>query len=144
MVFSAPPCNTLATKAPPGVSTSKAKCAAASHSAMILRWSVARWPLAEAAMSDSTTSAGPPSAAFTWASAFSSRKSSSRMVSPATGSTSWISTPSTVPRALPCFSPSALTRFTATCSQPPGAQPRSTTRAPGTRKRRFSSISISL
>jgi hypothetical protein len=39
------------------------------------------------------------------------------------------------------FCPSALIRGTATWHQPPGAQPRSTTRAPGTRKRNLSSSS---
>ena len=41
-----------------------AKSAAASASAMICRWSVLRWPVAFAAMSDSTTSAAPPSMAL--------------------------------------------------------------------------------
>ena len=46
--------------------------------------------------------------------------------------------------ACPLRSPSAFTRATATCVQPPGAQPRSTTRAPGFRKPNRSSISTSL
>ncbi len=52
------------------------------------------------------------------------------------------SMPSTRPcRALPDCAPSAFTRCTATWHQPPGAQPRSTTRAPGSRKRNRSSSS---
>ena len=44
----------------------------------------------------------------------------------------------------PLRAPSAFTRATATCTQPPGAQPRSTTRAPGFRSPKRSSISMSL
>ena len=47
-------------------------------------------------------------------------------------------------RRAPCRCPSAFTRATATCVQPPGAQPRSTTRAPGFRNPNLSSISPSL
>ena len=95
-------------------------------------------------MSDITTVALPPSQALTCASASSARKSSWWISAPATGSTSCRSIPRTRPTALPDFSPSALTRGTATCSQPPGAQPRSTTRAPGTRNRNRSSSSMIL
>ena len=52
--------------------------------------------------------------------------------------------PSTRPTALPLACPSAFTRSTATWVQPPGAAPRSTTRAPGFSSRKRSSISISL
>ena len=93
------------------------------------------------AMSDITTSAGPPSHSLTFWSAPSDRKSSWWISAPAMGSTSCRSTPTTLPTALPPFSPRAFTRPTATWHQPPGAQPRSTTRAPGTRKRYLSSSS---
>ena len=56
-----PPCRTLATKAPPGARTARANSAAASARPTMRRWSVLRWPVAFAAMSDMTMSAGPPS-----------------------------------------------------------------------------------
>ena len=50
--------------------------AAASTKATIRRWSVPLWPDEAAAMSDITTSAGPPSHSLTFSSASSARKSS--------------------------------------------------------------------
>ena len=73
---SAPPASTLATKVPPGSSTSKASWAAASTRATMRMWSVPLWPEDDAAMSDITTSAGPPSQSLTLSSAPSARKSS--------------------------------------------------------------------
>ena len=96
------------------------------------------------AMSLITTSAPPPSHSFTCASAPSAMKSSWWISAPGIGSTSWMSTPTMWPCFLPDLAPSAFTRATATWHQPPGAQPRSTTRAPGFRNRKRSSISISL
>ena len=95
-------------------------------------------------MSESTTSAGPPSQPRTAASAPSARKSSSWSSAPGIASTGCRSMPSTRPTGRPFRSPSAFTRATATCVQPPGAQPRSTTRAPGFRNPNLSSISLSL
>src|SRR5690606_21621251 len=86
--FSVPPRNTLARKAPPGASTSIAKCAATSQRCMMRRWSVCLWPVVGAAISERTRSASPASSSFTRSSAPSSRKSSWRMVAPGTGSIS--------------------------------------------------------
>jgi hypothetical protein len=56
-----PPWKALATKAPPGLSTSMAKSAPISIRPTMRRWSVSRWPTVLGAMSDSTTSGAPPS-----------------------------------------------------------------------------------
>ena len=49
------------------------------------KWSVLRWPVALAAMSERTTSAGPPSQSFRICGASGSRKSRSRNSTPGTG-----------------------------------------------------------
>ncbi len=96
-------------------------------------------------MSDITTSACPPSQSRTAASAPSSRKSSSMQLGPGDRVDHLqVDRRAPGPTGLPRFSPSALTRATATWVQPPGAAPRSTTRAPGFRKPNLSSSSMIL
>jgi hypothetical protein len=89
-----------------------------------------------AAMSESTISALPPSIAFSRSGAAASRKSSLRNSTPAIGFISRMSSAITRPLA--------PARRTAISLQPPGAAPRSTTRAPGFSRRYLSSISASL
>ncbi len=116
------PGNTLARNAPPGFITSQANSAAASTSAMILRWSVGRCPSScSPPCRTSRHLRRPPSSwsrALSFAGASGSRKSSSR----------------TRPRDRRniedidggrCGTPpfSTPTRFAATCDHPPGAAP---------------------
>ena len=82
-------------------------------------------------MSESTTSAGPPSIAFSLSGAAGSRKSSCAKSTPAIGSIGSRSMATT----RPCRG--APTRLAATWLQPPGAAPRSITRAPVFRNARL-------
>ena len=61
------------------------------------RWSVFLWPVVLAAMSDITTSAGPPSSSISCPGALSSRKSSSMNSTPGMGSMGRRSMPTTAP-----------------------------------------------
>src|SRR5262245_4625214 len=90
-------------------------------------------------MSESTTSAGPPSSALIASAEPGSRKSRRMNSTPAVGAMSRRSIATTFP--LPCALPA---RRAATWLQPPGAAPRSTTRAPGLSRWCLSSISMSL
>ena len=117
---SEPPCSTLATNAPPGASVCRAKSNASSARATMRMWSVAVCPVVFGAMSDSTRSAAPPNSARRRAGMSGSMKSPSMNRAPVTGWTGSKSTPTMAPQP----------RFTATWLQPPGAAPRSRTRAP--------------
>ena len=138
---SVPPCSTLVRKLPPGRSTSRANSAAASTSAMILSWSVFLWPVAFAAMSESTTSAPPPSISCSTRGRVGVEEIDlAERRRPATGVHVEMSIADDLAAALRGADP----RCAATSLQPPGAAPRSTTRAPGLSRRYLSSISISL
>ena len=110
---------------------------AASARATMRRWSVAAWPVAAAAMSHSTTSAGPPSASLIAAAAPASRKSSAQQ--PGTGERRRVARRSTPTTPIPRRHRRATS---ATCVQPPGAQPKiddALARACNRRKRSSSS-----
>ncbi len=88
-------------------------------------------------MSDSTMSALRPARRSSIAATpFAEEKSASITVTPETGSIGR--------RSIATTAPAPPTRFAATCDQPPGAAPRSTTTIPGFKSLSRSSISVSL
>src|SRR5690349_13269046 len=129
------PWKSLPRKCPPCASVSAAMSSARSNSPSERVWSTWRMPVVSGAMSDSTTS---------------KRSSSPRSSAGFTSKTSptsrrrFGSARSIGPRSMPTRCPRGPTFCAAYCSHDPGAQPRSSTRAPGPSRPSLASISSSL
>lgn len=116
------PSNTLNTLLPPTLSTCCANRNAIVESEICLAWSISHTPLTFGAKSERTTSALQPKISAILLSMFGSSMLPCRIIAPATGVTGL--------RSIPMTFPDDRTSFTATCSHPPGAHPRSTTLSP--------------